>query len=116
MAEANYKRYLAPTNIGGLDLRPTQQAALEIQLRRKDEQHARDCADVPRMGCYAPYSGDWERDYRICRSVEKLTHRGGVTMTAHDGLLNPPRGKYPETMRDTSTAAERMLLRDLRSK
>jgi hypothetical protein len=113
---ANFMQCLAPTNIQGTELESTDQCAMAIRFKQQDECRQAQKGNLHPASVGADYR-DWMMEHRILeRGMQAKTHRGGMNMRAEDGLVNPPRGNYPETMRDTGTAAERLLIRDLHSK
>src|SRR5580704_7475968 len=103
---ANFMQCLAPTNIQGTSLESNDQCAMAIRFRRQDERRQEQKSNVGYSNSMAIPARDWFQEHRILeRGMQAKTQRGGMTMRTEDGLINPPRGKYPETMRDTGTAA-----------
>jgi hypothetical protein len=114
--KANFHAQLAPENCHGRDLHSVDQCATAIRLERKDERRMEQKSNSGHGGL-ASY--DWEKrsaESKILERQDKAGQRGGMTRRPEDGLINPPRGYFPETMRDTGSAAERLRVRDLHEK
>jgi hypothetical protein len=77
---SNFMDHLAPTNIGGKNIKGADQAAQEVLSKR--EQRSR----TQQPGPCVPYEGDWEKDYTALEKVAKRRNRGGLNFKVGDGL------------------------------
>lgn len=98
---------LSPATFGaqntmGRDLIPIDQAARAIIQERKAECRMEEKGMRPAgfpMSMTSSYE-NWRERHNIVEKVTKRLTTGGMTRRPEDSLVNPPRGKYPLTMRD----------------
>lgn len=120
MSKANFMEHMAPTNLHGQDLVPLDQASMRAKMRQQDEDRRIERRHlIHGVGSFPVESRDWaaaHADHSTMRLHSRRFGNGGMTMQPEEALKNPPRGNYPEMMRDTSPKAVRLLHKDLHTK